>query len=161
MNVKELFLTQKQTEHQGTMAVYGKIPPDRLAWRPAEGVLTLGQMARHVWLSEQGFVRTAIEGDWGYSERRIPQGLLAVLGEVTRLEDELNQLQRVHEETMRAAEAFPLELWNEIRENPKFNLRWPAGVILFRIIEHQVHHRAQVGTYLRLLSGVRASPYPL
>jgi uncharacterized damage-inducible protein DinB len=31
--------------------------------------------------------------------------------------------------------------------------------MLFRIIEHHIHHRAQVGTYLRILTGGRASPY--
>jgi len=48
VDVKELFLTQKENEHQGTVPVYEKIPRDRLDWRPAEGMLTLGQMARHV-----------------------------------------------------------------------------------------------------------------
>jgi uncharacterized damage-inducible protein DinB len=33
--------------------------------------------------------------------------------------------------------------------------------MLFGITEHQIHHRAQVGTYLRVLTGQRASPYPL
>jgi uncharacterized damage-inducible protein DinB len=161
VDIKQLYLLQKQAEHKGTMAVYGKIPADRLDWRPAEGSLTLGQMARHVWRSEEGTRRVALEGDWSYYETRIPQGLLAILGEVTRLDDELRQMDRVHEETIRAAEAFPLERWDEIRENTKFNFRWPAGVVLFRIIEHQIHHRAQVGTYLRILTGDRASPYPL
>jgi len=161
MDAKQLFLKQKQAEHQGTMAVYGKIPPDRLDWRPADGVLTLGQMARHVWKSEEGTRRVAMEADWSYYQRRIPQGLHAILGEVKSLDEELRELQRVHDDTMRAAEAFPLERWDEPRENSEFKFHWTAGVVLFRIIEHQIHHRAQVGTYLRILNGVRASPYPL
>ena len=42
MDVKELFLMQKESEHQGTIAVYEKIPRDRLDWRPAEGMLPWG-----------------------------------------------------------------------------------------------------------------------
>jgi uncharacterized damage-inducible protein DinB len=33
----------------------------------------------------------------------------------------------------------------------QFQRRNPIGVLLCRIIEHQVHHCAQVGTYLRIL----------
>jgi uncharacterized damage-inducible protein DinB len=159
MNVKQLFLTQKESEHQGTLAVYAKIPRDRLDWRPAPGMLSLGQIARHAWRSEDGNRRIALEGDWSYYETRIPQDLLAILGEVKSLDEELQELRRAHQETLRAAEAFPLERWEEIRENTRFHTHRPVGVILFRIIEHQVHHRAQVGTYLHILTGGRTSPY--
>ena len=159
MDVKELFLTQKENEHQGTLSVYEKIPRDRLDWRPAEGMLSLGQMARHVWRSEEGTRRIALDGDWSYYVTRVPLGLLAILGEVKSLDDELEEIRRVHQDTVRAGQAFPLDRWEEIRENAQFHTRWPIGAMLFRIIEHQIHHRAQVGTYLHILTGGRASPY--
>jgi len=159
MDIKELFLTQKASEHEGTLSVYEKIPPDRLNWRPAEGMLSLGQMARHVWRSEEGTRRIALESDWSYYETRIPQGVLATLGEVRSRDEELQEIRRVHQDTLRAVQAFPLERWDEIRENPRLNTRRSACGMLFRIIEHQIHHRAQVGTYLRILTGGRASPY--
>jgi uncharacterized damage-inducible protein DinB len=161
VNLKEFFLTQKESEHQGTLSVYEKIPPDRLDWRPVEGMLSLGQMARHVWRSEEGTRRIAIDGDWSYYQTRIPLGLFAILGEVKSLDEELQEVRRVHQETLRAVQAFPLDRWEEIRENLQFNVRRPIGVMLFRIIEHQIHHRAQVGTYLRVLTGGRASPYEI
>ncbi len=159
MDIRELFLAQKANAHEGTIAVYEKIPRDRLDWRPADGMLTLGQLARHVWRSEEGTRRIALDGDWTYYETRIPQGLLAVLGEVKSLDDELREMRRVHQETMRAVQAFPLDRWEELRDKPEFDTHRTVAVLLFRIIEHQVHHRAQVGTYLRILTGGRASPY--
>jgi uncharacterized damage-inducible protein DinB len=161
MNVKELFLTEKESEHQGMLAVYAKIPLDHLDWRPAEGMLSLGQLARHVWRSEEGTRRIALEGDWSYYETRIPQGLFATLGEVKSLEDELREMRRVHQDTLSAVQAFPPDRWDEIRENAQFHTSRPVGVMLFRIIEHQIHHGAQVGTYLRILTGGRASPYEI
>jgi uncharacterized damage-inducible protein DinB len=161
MDVKELFLTEKESEHQGTLVVYAKIPYDHLGWRPAEGMLSLGQLARHVWRSEEGTRRIALEGDWSYYQTRIPQGLFAILGEVKSLEDELQEIRRVHQDTLRTVRAFPLDRWAEIRENAQFHMSRPIGVMLFRIIEHQIHHRAQVGTYLRILTGGRASPYEI
>jgi uncharacterized damage-inducible protein DinB len=159
MNLKEYFLKQKAAVHRGTLDVYGKIPRDRLDWRPAEGFLTLGQIARHVWMSEQGNRRIALEDDWSYFETRIPRGLFAILGEVKSLDEELGEIARVHQETLLAVEAFPYERWEEIRENPQFQVRRPIGVMLLGLVEHHIHHRAQVGTYLRLLTGKGASPY--
>jgi uncharacterized damage-inducible protein DinB len=159
MNLKELFLTQKASEHGGTLSVYEKIPRDRLEWHPAEGMLTLGKLARHVWLSEEGTRRIALEDDWSYYATRVPHGLLAILGEVKSLDDELQQIRRVHQDTMHSVQEFPLDSWEEIRENAQFHTRRPIGLMLFRIIDHQIHHRAQVGTYLHILTGGRASPY--
>ena len=159
MDLKELFLIQKASEHEGTIAVYAKIPRDRLDWRPADGMLTLGQMARHAWRSEEGNRNIALQNNWSYYETRIPKGLLAVLGEVKSLDAELQEIRRVHQDTLRAVRSFPLDRWEEIRENVQFHTRRPVGVMLFRIIEHQIHHRAQVGTYLHILTGGRASPY--
>jgi len=161
MDIKELFLTEKESQHQGTLAVYGKIPSEHLGWRPAEGMVSLGQLARHVWRSEEGTRRIALEGDWSYYQARIPQGLFAFLGEVKSLEDELEEMRRVHQDTLRAVQAFPLDRWSEIRANAQFHASRPVGVMLFRIIEHQIHHGAQVGTYLRILTGERASPYEI
>ena len=160
MNLKEFFLKQKAAVHNGALEVYGKIPRERLDWRPAEGFLSLGQVLRHLWMSEQGNRRIALEGDWSYFEARIPRGLFAILGEVESLDEELAEMERVHQETLRAVADFPYERWEEIRENPVFQVRRPIGVMLFGLVEHHIHHRAQVGTYLRLLTGERASPYP-
>ncbi len=46
-------------------------------------------------------------------------------------------------------------------EVANFKLRRRVSVMLFGITEHQIHHRAQIGTYLRILTGQRASPYPV
>jgi uncharacterized damage-inducible protein DinB len=159
MDLKEFFLKQKQAVHEGTLEVFEKIPRDQLDWRPAEGLLSLGEIVRHVWMSEEGTRRAALEGKWDYYEKRVPQGLFAILGEVTVLDDELRQIERVHQDTLRAVQEFPLDRWEDVRELPQFNLRRRIAVMLFGINEHIIHHRAQVGTYLHLLTGQRASPY--
>jgi uncharacterized damage-inducible protein DinB len=161
MDQREFFLKQKQATHKGTLDVLAEIPPDRLAWRPAEGMLSLGEIARHIWMSEEGVRRVALEDNWDYYEKRVPQGLFAILGEVKSLESELAQIEKIHQDTLREVAAFPLERWEEERANQQFNIRRRVCVFLFGITEHQIHHRAQIGAYLHILTGVRASPYPL
>ena len=161
MDLKEFFLKQKQATHQATLGVLAKIPPDQLGWRPAEGMLSLGEIVRHIWMSEEGVRRVALENDWSYYEARVPKGLFAILGEVKALDQEVEQLERVNRETLAAVREFPLEQWDEERVNEKFNVRRRVAVMLFGLNEHQTHHRAQVGAGLHILTGQRASHYVL
>jgi uncharacterized damage-inducible protein DinB len=161
MDLKEFFLKQKQATHRGTLDVIAKIPPGQLGWRPAKDMLSLGEIVRHIWMSEDGVRRVALEGKWDYFEKRVPQGLFAILGEVKSLPDEIAQVERAHQDTLREVAAFPLERWEEERRHEGFNIRRRVSVMLFGINEHQIHHRAQVGTCLHVLTGQRASPYAL
>lgn len=161
MDLKEFFLKQRQATHKGTLEVLSKILPDQLAWRPAPGMLSLGEITRHIWTSEAGNRAAALEGKWDYYEKRVPQGLFAILGEVNSLEAEMAQIEKTYQDTLREVAAFPLERWEEERRNEKFNIRRRISVFLFAINEHQIHHRAQVGTYVHILTGGRASPYVL
>jgi len=161
MDLKEFFLKQRQAIHRGTIDVLAKIPQDQLAWRPAEGMLSLGEITRHIWMSEEGIRRVALEGKWDYYEKRVPQGLFAILGEVKSLEAELAQIEKTFQDTQREVEEFPIERWQDVRADDRFNIRRRVYVFLFGINEHEIHHRAQIGAYVHILTGGRASPYAL
>ena len=161
MDIKSFYLKHKQAIHQGTLDVLSKIPAEQIGWRPAEGMLSLGEIARHVWMSEEGVRRVALEDNWAYYEKRVPLGLAGILGEVKSLQAELVRLEEVHQETLAAAAAFPLEGWEEERRNDTFNVRRKVAVLLYGLTDHEIHHRAQVGAYLHVLTGRRASPYAL
>jgi hypothetical protein len=108
-------------------------------------------MLRHLWVSEEGVRRVALESDFTYYEKRIPGGLPAVLGTTGALEEELRNLERVHGETLTAVAAFPIERWEEERMHEGLGFRRRAGIILLGINEHEIHHRAQLMTCLRIL----------
>lgn len=161
MDLKQFFLQQKQAVYEGTREVLARIPPGDLAWRPAEGMLTLGEIARHCWMSEQGMRRLALADDWSYFDRRIPLGLEGILGDVTTLDAELEKLREVHEATLREVGEFPLDRWDEERINEAFGMKRRVSVLLFGINEHLIHHRAQVALSVRTRTGARASHYKL
>jgi hypothetical protein len=108
MDLKEFFLKQKQATYRNSLKVFEAIPPDKLNWRPADGLLSLGEIVRHVWMSEEGIRRVALEDRWDYYERRVPLGLSGILGTVTSLEDELKRLEQVNQETLSAVTDFPI-----------------------------------------------------
>ena len=151
MDLQEFFLKQKEAIRRRTHEVTSLVRAENLRWRPEKDALSVGEMLRHIWVSEEGVRRVALEGDFAYYETRIPKGLRAVVGTPGTLEEELANLDRVHRETLAAVKLFPLERWEEERINESLRFRRKVGVILLGINEHEIHHRAQLMTYLRML----------
>jgi uncharacterized damage-inducible protein DinB len=148
---RELFLKQKEAIRRRTRDVAERLRPEWMGWRPEKDALAVGEMLRHLWVSEQGVRRAALDADFAYYETRIPQGLRAVLGAPRSLEEELADLERVHAETLAAVRAYPAERFEEERAHERLGYRRKVYAILLGIIEHEIHHRAQLMTYLRIL----------
>ncbi len=151
MEFRDIFLKQKEVIRKRTVEVLGFVRPEHMDWRPEKDALSVGEMLQHLWVSEEGVRRVALEGNFGYYETRIPKGLRPTLGIRCTLEENLANLARVHAETMAAVAACPTEVFEEERVRPKFGFRRKVWVILLGINEHEIHHRAQLSTYLRLL----------
>lgn len=156
MDLKEFFLKQKEAIRGRTRQVTGLIQPHHFAWRPEPQALSIGEMLRHLWHSEQSVRRVALDGDFSYYEKRIPHGLRVALGSPTTLQEELAQLDRVHAETLANVAAFPIARWEEERIHEGLGIRRKVYAILLGMNEHEIHHRAQLMTYLRILG----SPVP-
>jgi len=151
VDLKEFFLKQKEAIRHRTRQVTAMLRPEQFAWKPEKGALSVGDMLRHLWVSEEGVRRVALEGNFAYYEARIPQGLHAVLGTPRSLEEELQNLERIHGETLTAVAAYPLECLDEERVHDGLGFRRKVYIVLFGISEHEIHHRAQLMTYLRIL----------
>ncbi len=159
MDVKDFFLKQKQALRARTRQVLDLLRPEHLDFRPAPGALTIGEMLAHMAVSEQGVRRVALDDDFSYYEKRIPQGLRSTLQEVRSLEELKEDLERVHNETLAAVAAFPAERFEEERSRAHLNYRRKVAVILMGINEHEVHHRAQLMTFLRMLGTPAPEPF--
>lgn len=151
MEIRELICKQKEAIRRRTREVAGMVRAGDLAWRPEKDALSVGEMLRHLWVSEEGVRRAALDGNFSYYEKRIPQGLRAVLGTPGTLAEELSQLESVHQETLRLVAAFPSERMEEERVHQELGFRRKIFALLLGINEHEIHHRAQLMVYLRLL----------
>jgi uncharacterized damage-inducible protein DinB len=159
MNLQEFFLKQKQAGRGRTHEVTALLREEHMTWRPVPGALSVGEMLRHMWVSEDGVRKVAFEGDFTYYEKRIPGGLEAVIGKPATLAHELEQMERAHAETLAEAAKVPVGKWGEERVNEKIGFRKKVSVILFGIAEHEVHHRAQLMTYLRMIGTPAPEPF--
>ena len=159
MDIKEFFLKQKEAVRRRTHQVTGLLRTEHLEWRPEKDALSVAEMLRHIWVSEEGVRRAALEGNFAYYETRIPQGLHVVIGQPGSLEQELANLERVHRETLGVVAAWPLERWDEERAHQGLGFRRKIGVMLLGINEHEIHHSAQLMTYLRMLGTPAPEPF--
>ncbi len=151
MDIRELFVKQKEAVRRRTREVVGLVRPADLNWQPEKDALTVGEMIRHLWVSEEGVRRAALDGDFRYYEKRIPEGLRAVLGAPGTLAEELAKLESVHQETLRLIGVLSPAQLDEDRVHETLGFRRKVYAMLLGINEHEIHHRAQLMLYLRML----------
>ena len=158
MTLQEFFLKQKKAIRKRSEEVFGLLRAEDMEWRPAKDALSAGEMLRHLWVSEEGVRRVALDGNFAYYEARIPGGLSAVLGTIGSLQNELANIGRVHRETLEGVATRPAAIFDEERAHPGLGFRRKVSVILFGINEHEIHHRAQLMMLLRMRN--RPAPQP-
>lgn len=159
MTLQEFFLKQKEAIRARTQEVFHLLRPEHMAWKPEKDALSVGEMLRHLWVSEEGVRRVVLDNNFAYYETRIPKGLRATTGTPASLDEELKNVERVHRETLATVAALPAESFEEERANPALGFCRKVAVILFGMNEHEVHHRAQLMTYLRMLGTPAPEPF--
>ena len=158
MTLQEFFLKQKKAIRNRSEEVFRLLRPEETGWRSAKDALSIAEMLRHLWVSEEGVRRVALDSNFAYYEARMPGGLAAVLGTPGSLDQELSNLDRVHRETLKAVAAQPGSLFEEERANAALGFRRTVAVILFGINEREILHRALLMMCLRMLG--RPAPQP-
>jgi uncharacterized damage-inducible protein DinB len=159
MNTPEELARFKEEVRQRTRLVLEKVTAAQLDWMPAPQALTIRQMVRHMRLSEEGTFQVVQRGDWDYSVRRRTAPLVTLLGESEPWEAELAAFEDTHQDWLAWIRALPADALTQELVNPQNNQHVSAlGFVLARL-EHEVHHRAQISTYLRMLGEQWPSPY--
>ena len=142
-------------EHLGryravTLQCLDLVADEDLGWRPGPGHLTLGQQFLHIAQAEDFQIQGQLFGDWNYDRARFPGHELGV--------EELRKL--LNEARSRTLAA--LADWDDGRlyepveqrgSDPPRTQRW----WLWLLVEHEVHHKAQIAVYLRQMG--KTPPY--
>lgn len=149
----------KEGVRRRTRLVLEKVTPEQLDWVPAPEALTIRQMLRHMRLSDEGNLEALEEGNWGYSARRPLSPLVDQLGEPESWEAELAAFERAHQGWVAFIRSLAPDGLSREFINPNTQRRLTALEQVLGRIEHEVHHRAQISTYLRMLGEQWPSPY--
>ncbi len=133
-----------------TLQCLDLVTDDDLGWRPGPDHQSLGQQLLHIAQAEDIQVQGVLHGEWDFERGRFPARALKV--------EELRALLiETRERTMRALKNLDGRRLDEPAEHgkgqPIQTLRW----WLWLLVEHEVHHKAQVAVYLRQMG--KTPPY--
>ncbi|HEY7676055.1 MAG TPA: DinB family protein [Candidatus Methylomirabilis sp.] len=159
MDMRTLLIANKEAVRARTRNLFPKIPADKMTWAPDPKALTLGQLIRHVRLSEAGLLDVVRKGSWWYLEERIGPALTSYVGPATDKDAEIKQFEDVHAATIAFVREAPEEVLEREYRSERLNRTLKGWALILGIAEHEAHHRGQMATYLRLLGDPTPSPY--
>ncbi len=126
-----------------TLTFARAIPPDRIDWSPQEDAFTFGDILRHLAAVEEITICAVVNKRW----KAYPGHALGLASEP---EEIIAYLEATHAEAMSMLRALPdTEL-----QKPRTALAGrtlKAWRLLMSIIEHEIHHRSQLASYLTML----------
>jgi len=125
-----------------TLNYINTLPTDKIDWSPREGELTCGDIVRHLAAGEKMFCGVVAEGRWVYIGHE--KNLAATHEEL------IAYLKTIHADSMSALRAVDDSQLTQLRPALKGGSvkawRW-----LMAMVEHEVHHRSQLSSYLSLM----------
>lgn len=148
MDIVKLFLTEMENEAATTRKMLSRIPDDKYSWKPHSKSMTIEQLSTHIaelptWVS---MAITTSELDFAAN----PYEPKKVGNTATLLELFEKSLAEGRAELEKVSEAQLMDQWTLRNGNDIYSVSAKHEVI--RMTYNQiVHHRAQLGVYLRLL----------
>jgi uncharacterized damage-inducible protein DinB len=140
----DIFLEYLGKVHQRTVRVVRCIPADKLEWSFREDKFTLGDLVRHVAAIERYMFVETIQGK---PSRYTGCGEELASG----LEEVVTFLERIHSESIEIISHLSAENLNRKCTTPD-----GASIAVWKwlrlMVEHEIHHRGQIYTYLAMLS---------
>lgn len=152
MSLSELFLPEFDQEMAGTRRALERVPDGNFEWRPHEKSMPLGYLTSH--LAElPSWVAMIMAGD---SLDIAPPGEEPYRSRELASRQELLEAFDVNvaagREALSGASDESLgEMWSLLRGGETIFSMPRAAVLRGMVFNHAVHHRAQLGVYLRLL----------
>lgn len=140
-----------------TLQVLDIVDEADLAWRPGPGHYSLGQQLVHIALTEDMYGHGLFEGDWDFQRARFPAPFPDIAALRVLFID-------ARQDTLRRLDALDPAALGRVVDIPGSPLRHTLRSWLWFILEHELHHKGQIWTYLRMMGHTApfyAMPLPL
>ncbi len=147
MPIAQMLLPEFDEEMKNTRKILERVPDDRLSYKPHEKSMALGRLASHV-AEMAGWVKTTLEVE----ELVITPGQkpfdAASRQEILETFDK--NVAEARAAIARASDADLAKTWT-LKFGDKTVFSMPRSAVLRSMaMSHMIHHRAQLGVYLRL-----------
>lgn len=138
----EEFLSYFSKVHKRTQALVGLLPADRLDWTYKSGKFSLGDLVRHIALTERYLFISVAQGN-----RPAYRGCGKEFG--ASLDEVKNLYNSLHEESLAIIRSLEPR-WTQLCVLPG-DAKMPVNKWLRAMVEHEIHHRGQLYLYLAML----------
>jgi uncharacterized damage-inducible protein DinB len=118
------------------------VPEDNLSWGPKEGVRSFADQFLHIARVEEYHARGLLGGDWNMD--RYFSRLPSLTKESLR-----NLLNETRAATLAGLDTLDPSRLDEPATVPNVPVHWTLRAWLWYLVEHEVHHKAQLALYLR------------
>ena len=150
MGLSEALLKEFDLEMASTRKTLERIPEDKLAWKPHEKSTALGRLAGHLAeLPGFGLRMTQVDA-FDLASRQQGQKPLVAESQKHVLEIFDKNVALLREAVAKASDADLQKNWTLSLGEKKFYDGPRIGALRRMMMSHMIHHRAQLGVYLRL-----------
>jgi len=138
------------------LAAIAALPRDKFDFKPRPDMFTAHQMIVHIAECERHWIHVVVEGgpyeEWVAPAEDPKQGWVNTV-DLPDHESLYAALEKWHRNTQRQLDRPASDLAKVItwRDPSGKEHQWTLHWILSRLQEHEIHHRAQLNTYLRLM----------
>ena len=148
MVIADAFIGEMDQEVGTTRRVLERVPSDKLAWKPHEKSMSLGQLAMHV-ATVPGFVaRLAVQNPGAFPENFEQPSAQSTEEVLSALDESVGQAKQI---VGGFDDAAMMETWS-LDAGGKTMMSMPrVGLLRAIMLNHWYHHRGQLSVYLRLL----------
>lgn len=143
----DAYIQELEQEAGATRRVLGRIPEDRLDWKPHEKSLSFGQLGLHVATLPAAIAELATHDTFDVRTqipRPSPRSVSELVG---ALEASLEKAKALLEKMDDAALEAP---WRMLSDDTEVASLPRAALLRSILLNHWVHHRGQLTVYLRL-----------
>jgi uncharacterized damage-inducible protein DinB len=149
MTIPELFLLEFDEEMPSTRRILERVPEASFSWQPHEKSMTLGRLASHV-AELPARCATIVATETYVRQPGTPPYLAASSAELLEKFSSTSAEARAALLTLRDDQLSVI--WS-LKMGDRTLASLPRAMALRRVfMDHHIHHRAQLGVYLRLLN---------
>jgi|SRR6516162_6448677 uncharacterized damage-inducible protein DinB len=130
-----------------TLQHLGMISDDQMEWRPQPGLFSCGQHLVHILQTEKYYSRGLFHDEWDATRLHFPASLPA--------RDQLrSDFETTRASTLTDFDRLTDSELEDIMPVPNATVELPLRWWLWFVLEHEIHHKAQLALYLRELGRV-------
>lgn len=151
MALSESLLPEFDQEMAGTRKCLERVPDDKFDWKPHAKSMTIRQLAVHLALFPSWMIDTLAKTEFDYAPVGAPPYEPPPINSRKELLETFDRdLAKAREGLKAATDAQLMETWKLLAGGKTIFAMPRIAVYRGMIMNHMIHHRAQLGVYLRL-----------